>query len=324
MVLKISVYVQLLFVNQDPSLLCFFKVSDALQIPSTDSAKNHDVSPGSLRRSNSSPSVMSGSSDTLSPRDSISDVVQFGPLPKTDKQNLTAKSSDSDKSDITGIGKMPSQPVASAKRENERTESGTNYECENKSMDVKFGISDDDITNDLTASKATEVRNCAQQVSQSGKLNPDKDVSLSAPKEYTSMLTKQLSPSPASSDTSSTQDEVGELPSGIRRVRGHTIAVVQPSGSPSEHGASKVFSSKSSISNDSSKVGVSPSFVFLQFYHSGQLQTNEMPFLLPNNEVGKIFKFSKKLFLLNCLYIEYDMQISLTAPGSWRRGAGRG
>lgn len=299
----ITILVLKVFVRQSPVVMVtsrsynvpyvcfvFLQVSDALQIPSSDSAKNHDISPGSLRRSNSSPSVMSGSSDTLSPRDSISDVVQFGPLPKLDKQKLTAKSSDSDTSDI--IGKMPSQPVASAKREKERTESETKFECENKSMDVKFGISDGDITDDLTATKSTEVRECAQQASQSDKLDLDKDVSLSAPKEYTSMLTKQLSPSPASSDTSSTQDEVGELPSGIRKVRGHTIAVVQPSGSPSEHGASKLlFSSKSSGSNDSSKVGVSPSFVFLQLYHSGQVQINEVPLLLPNNEVGKVFNF---------------------------------
>ncbi|XP_053386314.1 tuberin-like isoform X2 [Mercenaria mercenaria] len=252
------------------------QVSDALQIPSADSAKNHDISPGSLRRSNSSPSIMSGSSDTLSPRDSISDVVQFGPVAKLDRQKSFPKSSDSDKSDASG--KLSSQPPESAKSDNKEVkENGSSGKV------VKFEFSDKTdgaSVSRSSASKTAEERDLRHKVPQTAKLELEKEISASVPKEYTSMLTRQLSPSPASSEASSTFDEVGELPSHIMRQRGFTISVTQPSSGHPDPGPPR---SKSSGTSDTSRVGVSPSFVFLQLYHSGQVQVNDVPLLLPNN-----------------------------------------
>ena len=85
--------------------------------------------------------------------------------------------------------------------------------------------------------------------------------------EYHSMLSRQLSPSPASSEASSTMDEVAELPN-LRRLRGHTISVVNPA--TKRVGASPVGHCGSG--NEPTRVGVPPSFVFLQLYHSGALQ----------------------------------------------------
>ena len=109
--------------------------------------------------------------------------------------------------------------------------------------------------------------------------------------EYHSMLSRQLSPSPASSEASSTMDEVAELPN-LRRLRGHTISVVNPA---TKHvGASPVGQGGSG--GEPIRVGVPPSFVFLQLYHSGALQAGgETPLLVPSNQViiASIFLFAK-------------------------------
>lgn len=274
-------------------LFIFSKISDALQIPSSQSAKNHDISPGSLRRSNSSPSVMSGSSDTLSPRDSISDVVQIGPLPKLDKEKSLPKSSDSENSDLGT--KLPSQ----------KSESVSTELKEDKVVEkvVKFEISDLDGS---SASATAEGIQSKQTQIKSAKVDLEKDVSTSVPKEYTSMLTRQLSPSPASSEASSTLDEVGELPSNLRRHRGHTISAIQQSSDQTDQGSAKGLGSKSTGTNDTTKVGINPSFVFLQLYHSGQLHVNEPPLLLPNNEVNNFY-----MHLGNTTYIKGQRNISI-------------
>ena len=99
--------------------------------------------------------------------------------------------------------------------------------------------------------------------------------------EYHSMLSRQLSPSPASSEASSTctMGEVAELPN-LRRLRGHTISVVNPA---TKHvGASPVGQGGSG--GEPTRVGVPPSFVFFQLYHSGALQAGgETPLLVPSN-----------------------------------------
>ena len=101
------------------------------------------------------------------------------------------------------------------------------------------------------------------------------------PSEFHSMLSKQLSPSPASSESSSTQDEVSELPN-VRRLRGHTISVITPAAK-----LVKATPITQGPSSESVRVGVPPSFVFLQLYHSGALNAgNDMPLLVPNNEVS--------------------------------------
>ncbi|XP_060567265.1 tuberin-like isoform X2 [Ruditapes philippinarum] len=251
------------------------QVSDALQIPSAESAKNHDISPGSLKRSNSSPSIMSGSSDTLSPRDSISDIVQFGPLTKLDKQKPIPKSVDSDKSDNNDKSSRPE----SAKIDSEEVKE------EEGGKIVKFDVcdkTDGTSASSLNVTKSSEEKNNQNKAPLPAKLDLGKEVSTSMPKDFTSMLTRQLSPSPASSDTSSTFDEVGELPSQLPRHRGHTVSVVQHSNARADNGVPKT--SKGTGSSDNSKVGVSPSFVFLQLYHSGQVQSSDVPLLLPNND----------------------------------------
>ncbi|KAL4240095.1 Tuberous sclerosis 2-like protein [Mactra antiquata] len=244
------------------------EVSDALFIPSNESARNHDITPGSIRRSNSSPSVLSGSSDTLSPRDSISDVVQFGPLPKSEKRVSVPKSSDSDKSDID-LKMLEGQGQASS---------------EQKEVDshktVKFDITPADENDGTQMSKSVNTTKVTD--ASANNVQSDSNKNMNVPKEYTSMLTRQLSPSPASSEASSTPEEVGELPASLKRPRGHTVAGTQLSGLSDTSSSLKSQSSKP-MSGDS-KVGVSPSFVFLQLYHNGQIQVNDTPLLLPNNE----------------------------------------
>ncbi|WAQ96556.1 TSC2-like protein [Mya arenaria] len=250
----------------EPLLAENHQATEALTIPSSDSAKNHDVFKGSLKRSNSSPSIMSGSSDTLSPRDSISDVVQFGPLLKTDKpklaenqsvENRTTSVTNVDKTD-TVVQKDTSSikpSVDFVKKDSEKSTATVEKPQTSTDKAVKFDMGDDD----------------------------------GASKEFTSMLTKQLSPSPASSEASSTMDDVADLPAYLRRARGFTV-----SGPSSSSHAREGFGHKLHILGvgqgvgtglkDSSRVGVNPSFVFLQLYHTGQIQVNEMPLLLPHNE----------------------------------------
>lgn len=230
----------------------YLQISQALQIPSSESAKNHDISPGSLRRSNSSPSILSGSLETLSPRDNISDIVQFGLTGKPDKPTSPTKAADT--------------AVVEA-----HVEGGTQ---------IPAGTQVNKLNSD-TSRLVPKPDKVAEVKFQSEKLH-------SVPKEYTSLLTKQLSPSPDSSETSSLHDEVGELPVTLRRQRGHTIAAIQQTGIlPTGQGNQDVGSARS---GKDSKVGVSPSFVFLQLYHSGQLPVSDVPLLLPNNEVSSFHK----------------------------------
>jgi hypothetical protein len=122
--------------------------------------------------------------------------------------------------------------------------------------------------------------NVKQMVSESVTSN-ETSVSDSVTKEYTSMLTRQLSPSPVSSESSSILDEVGELPTNLKRHRGHTVAATQSTSSQSNVSVPPGAKGQGS---DSGRVGISPSFVFLQLYHNGQIQVNEAPILLPNND----------------------------------------
>lgn len=243
-------------------------------IPSSDSARNHDITPGSIRRSNSSPSVLSGSSDTLSPRDSISDVVQFGPIPKAEKRKSIPKSSDSDKSDVE-------TKITVSEHVEDKFDVSNQKETDNQKA-VKFNVKSTDEFDGAAVSKSVGTSKLTVESVETLNTVNDK----TEPKEYTSMLTRQLSPSPASSEASSTPDEVGELPTTLRRPRGHTVAVTQMSGFTDSSTQRKSQGSKSQLSGDS-RVGISPSFVFLQLYHNGQLPVNDLPILLPNNEVRR-------------------------------------
>lgn len=237
------------------SLMYVFQISQALQIPSSDSAKNHDVSPGSLRRTNSSPSVLSGSLDTLSPRDSISDIVQIGPPAKLDKTKIKTEDSP-----LSGEKPGVTSPIQQVAPE--------------------------------TVIKAADNSAPKPLSDNSGQFRPEIEKLHSVPKEYTSLLTKQLTPSTDSSEASSSQDEVGELPINLRRQRGHTIAAIQQTGFAPVSQNQDLGTTRT---GKDSKVGISPSFVFLQLYHSGQLQVNEAPHLLPDNEV-------LNFLLLNCSF----------------------
>ena len=219
-----------------------FQISEALEIPSKSIDLDHDLSPNSLWRSNSSPSILSGSLDTMSPRDSISDIVQFGPPPpKGDKSKPSTAAGDSplqeDKDSPDSIVKDTLLPLTDQSVKEKPSLPQVLFKVEN---------------------------------------------SQSVPKEYTSLLTKQLSPSPESSETSSVQDEVAELPVNLRRQRGHTIAAIKQT-SPTMHDIGTGRTGKDS------KVGISPSFVFLQLYHSGQLQLHDAPLLIPDNEVSNVY-----------------------------------
>ena len=238
-------------------------MSEALQIPTKDSAGNHDLSPGSMRRSNSSPSIMSGSSDTLSPRDSISDIVQFGPKP--DKPSSGKALSETKPS--------PVEKRYQGQDQFEFTEPKPDLASRQDSTEVALK------QNDTAVKKEKDESECTAK-------NPDLNIptsidhAVAVPKPNTSLLSKQLSPSPVSSETSSSQDEVGELPSNLRR-RGHTVASTPAKSTVS---VSDSFL-KGGGAKELTRVGISPSFVFLQLYHSGQLHTSATPYLLQNNEV---------------------------------------
>lgn len=250
-------------------------MTPALSIPAPDtSALNHDISPGSLKRSNSSPSVLSGSSDTLSPRDSISDIVQFGP--KLDRSKGAAKSSSS----------SDSEPASAP-----RTDGSGKVAEPGVTVDNNVSTRGDTVT-EVVKDKTVQTKDSVKSVKFDGAAGQSDN------KEFTSMLTRQLSPSPASSEGSSTLDELTELPTNLntQRQRGHTIHVTQQTTNDPSHGQGHRQSggsfgaggAGSGSSKETTRVGVSPSFVFLQLYHTGQLQVNEAPILLPQNEVGAL------------------------------------
>ncbi|XP_052262650.1 tuberin-like isoform X2 [Dreissena polymorpha] len=230
------------------------QATPALSIPSSDSAKNHDIQLGSLRRTNSSPSVLSGSGDTLSPRDSISDVVQFSQHQRQEKLKSYTKSL---------------EPIASSSS----SSSGKGYQ---ESSSNATSVSKDSIVPEMAPQKHLDFKE-SDKSSQFDSVQVKQTVN----KEFTSMLTKQLSPSPASSEASSILDEVGELPSNLKRQRGHTVATVTPAMPSQQCGRQN---GRGTENKEPFKVGISPSFVFLQLFHNGQLQVNEPPLLLPNNE----------------------------------------
>ena len=105
-----------------------------------------------------------------------------------------------------------------------------------------------------------------------------------------------LSPSSVSSNASSFScDEVAELPN-IRKVRGHTVSIVQPSKDSQIKDEVLGLKSKVSGVKDTGRGGVNPSFVFLQLYHGGALHhSNDVPILLPQTEVYNTLLLRKYL-----------------------------
>ncbi|KAK3091724.1 hypothetical protein FSP39_022166 [Pinctada imbricata] len=97
-------------------------------------------------------------------------------------------------------------------------------------------------------------------------------------------LLQNMSPSPANSEASSAYDEVSELPS-IRKVRGHTVSVAQPSKDSRLREEVSGLKSKVVGVKDAGRGGVNPSFVFLQLYNGGLLSNgSDAPLLLPQSE----------------------------------------
>ena len=281
---------------------CLFiclQVSQALQIPTKDDSFPRDPSLGSLRRSNSSPSLLSGSSDTLSPRESGSDTAQFSwHEQKAEQLKQDYKSSDSDggdRSDDNVACKVDTSKLAESS--GVHPDSVTNTKQVKFTADLMSESQLDNVIEHKEFNKETKSENVIKIKDDhlSGKVvSEPKDIDHQTDgkaAEYHSMLSKQLSPSPASSEASSTQDEVTELPN-VKRLRGHTISVVTP--------ASKLIKSmpvsQGSSSTESTRVGVSPSFVFLQLYHSGALNAgNDLPLLVPSNEVKSEMNFTSSV-----------------------------
>ena len=276
--------------------MVLFQVSQALQIPTKDDSFPRDPSLGSLRRSNSSPSLLSaGSSDTLSPRESSSDTAQFGWLEqKAERLKQGYKSSDSDggeRSDDNLIDKVDTDKVV---------RSVVHPTASDGTKQVKFVTDlkekEGNKTDTVQSMRKPEAIKLEGDISAKSKENIVSQKVVSEPKdiehqtdgktpEFHSMLSRQLSPSPASSEASSTQDEVSELPN-VRRLRGHTISVVTPASKPSP------TVPQSGSSTDTTRVGLPPSFVFLQLYHSVLSTGNEVALPVPNNEVKLLIVIS--------------------------------
>ena len=269
-----------------------FQVSQALKIPTTkEDAFPRDPSLGSLRRSNSSPSLLSGSSDTLSPRESGSDTAQFPwQDQKGDKMKHGYKSSDSeggDKSDDNVEKDGGNKGVGSSSVEHSIVKDSRKVQFvadeKEQKLDNIAEFSENLDEHDVKTGKGAESKLDAVSSEHVVETKDNDHLADSRPPEYHSMLSRQLSPSPASSEASSTMDEVTELPD-LRRLRGHTVSVVTPTtklmkATPIAQGGS----------GEPTRVGVPPSFVFLQLYHSGALQAgSDMPLLVPSNEVSNV------------------------------------
>jgi hypothetical protein len=101
------------------------------------------------------------------------------------------------------------------------------------------------------------------------------DILGSTSKPRTNSVDFSLSPE---SSESSVHDELSELPS-IRKARGHTISVVPPDRNHDD--------SRPTTARDTGRGGINPSFVFLQLYFGGMLNSGqELPILLPQSDVS--------------------------------------
>lgn len=210
-----------------------------------------------MKRSNSSPSLLSSSCDTMDTRDSISDIG------------------------IADFGKS-----------GESLETGARlYQRQTSYEGLSAGH-----TEGLPRVSSPDLHN----------LRPDHLKLETAHSMNRDIVSKEnngghqnFSPSPASSECSSTHDEVSELPA-IRKTRGHTISIVTTA---TESKSDQMFSGtrpKVTPVKESGRGGVNPSFVFLQLYHGGMLNhANEKPLLLPQNEVNNVMM----CILLCCINI---------------------
>ncbi|KAK3596585.1 hypothetical protein CHS0354_015120 [Potamilus streckersoni] len=330
----------------------FEEGKQACQALSVSSKDDLGLSPGSLRRSNSSPSLISGCSDTLSPRDSLSEpFIQFdigitaskvekpevkiskehkesGSLQMGSTNESSCLSSDfvAEKQEMTECTKAVEslqalnkgyndiQPVlkqlydsdgaVKGLRTNEKKELDTQTKDVQRPSDErkKLTLPVDEIhktcvqpLDQIFSSLSNHTNTDSDSVSER-KIAPQSaciDISRPAitpavvdapPSNFQSMLSKQLNPSPASSDASSNLDEVSELPN-VRKLRGHTVSVV--SAFDTQHrGTLRDTGSVDSSNKEPTKLGLNPSFIFLQLYHSGILQAgNETPILLPHSEM---------------------------------------
>jgi hypothetical protein len=101
------------------------------------------------------------------------------------------------------------------------------------------------------------------------------DILGSTSKPRTNSVDFSLSPE---SSESSVHDELTELPS-VRKARGHTISLVPPDRSHDD--------SRLTTARDTGRGGINPSFVFLQLYFGGMLNSGqELPILLPQSDVS--------------------------------------
>lgn len=120
----------------------------------------------------------------------------------------------------------------------------------------------------------------------SSKLQHPQDLPLQTdhPHPTQNQIVSPASPSP-SSESSSLHDEVKELPD-FRKVRGHTISVVQSTRDGLKSGGSG--------GKELGKGGINPSFVFLQLYYDGVFSSatnnSTSPLVIPQNDVSGVFQ----------------------------------
>ncbi|KAL3877536.1 hypothetical protein ACJMK2_035233 [Sinanodonta woodiana] len=338
--------------NGFPVSMYFEDGKQASQTLSISSKDDLGLSPGSLRRSNSSPSLISGSSDTISPRDSVSEPflqfgialtaskvekpkVKMGMEPKepdslqrdtTDESSCLCSDFVAKKQEMTECPKVVESTPALSKgyievqqslkqlydTDSAVKEHGTNDKIELDTQTKDFQKQSDErkkLTlpvnethetsvqplDQISATRSSHTNTDSGNVSERKLASQSASIDITRPtltpamvyapsSDFQSMLSKQLNPSPASSEASSNPDEVSELPS-VRKLRGHTVSVV--SALDTHHrGILHDKGNVDSSTKESTKHGLNPSFIFLQLYHSGILQAgNETPVLLPQNEM---------------------------------------
>lgn len=210
----------------------------------TDTSPSDQASPTQmLKRSNSSPSLLSGSADNVDMKESISDMALV----------------DVNRAERDGTHGSNTQSPHLHRDENETASNATSQSSHPKSANLSLSLSDN------YGHRLPPLTNLSQPSSPVKAFHHHLD----------------LAQSPDSSDTSSLQDEVTELPA-FRKLRGHTISIVTDAKSEDkfQQGRSKVITPK-----ESGRGGINPSFVFLQLYQGGVLhQGTEMPILLPDNQ----------------------------------------
>ncbi|XP_033750286.1 tuberin-like isoform X2 [Pecten maximus] len=201
-----------------------------------------------LKRSNSSPSLLSGSADNVDMKESISDMALV----------------DVNRAERDGVpGNNPQSQTALPNKDEQEVPSGSNAPSQSG--------------HPSSANLSLSLSNSHRQ------RPPPLAINLSQPNSPVKGIHHHLdfAQSPDSSDTSSLQDEVTDLPA-FRKLRGHTISIVTDSKGEDNYvqGRSKVITPK-----ESGRGGINPSFVFLQLYQGGVLhQGNDMPILLPDNQ----------------------------------------